>query len=192
MTNTTDARASVSPTAIRIVEAFQTLDGKRFHDLAEAKTHTRNERLMAIYKKLLQTDPKFARLDPDLFVAACVIQGRFIGLAATDEMIPVPAAPEPMTRAEYVQNRDAIDPRPGIATTQRPTEPQWAKDFVQSDPGTRAPEAAKSVVVEGKSLSAREMAERLARTSQGFTSKRDEMDQLEDDLAHILKEGNVG
>ena len=175
MTNATDARTNVSPTAIRIVEAFQTLDGKRFHDLTEAKTHTRNERLMAIYKKLLQTDPKFARLDPDLFVAACVIQGRFIGLAATDEMIPVPAAPEPV--------------KPPVPA---PEQPQWAKDFVQSAPGTSAPETAKSVVVEGKSLSAREMAERLARTTQGFTSKRDELDDLEDDLAHILKEGNVG
>ena len=185
MTNTTDARASVSPTAIRIVEAFQTLDGKRFHDLTEAKTHTRNERLMAIYKKLLQTDPKFARLDPDLFVAACVIQGRFIGLAATDEMIPVPAAPEPV--------------KPPVPA---PEQPQWAKDFVQTERGASAPETQaaqrmeKSVVIESKSLSAREMAERLARTTHaanhGVTSKREEMDDLEADLALILKEGNVG
>lgn len=114
-------------TAIHIVDAFQTLDGQRFHSLVEARTHTRNERLMAIYKKLMETDPKFARLDADLFVAACVLMGQHIGIAATDPMEPVRAEKVVQTadearaasRAAYVQTPPVRMTHPGVVSREQ-------------------------------------------------------------------------
>lgn len=73
---------------IQTVLAYKTGDGQRFHDLEEARNHTRRSLLGFRYDKLCKEDPNFAKLDRDLFVEACYRSGTLIGEIMRDTLSP--------------------------------------------------------------------------------------------------------
>lgn len=73
---------------IQTVLAYKTGDGQKFHDLEEARNHTRKSLLGLQYDKLCKEDPNFAKMDRDLFVEACYRSGTLIGEIMRDALSP--------------------------------------------------------------------------------------------------------
>lgn len=114
---------------ITITAAFQTRDGKKFYDLAEAQGHTRDQKLTAQYSKLLRSTPEFARVPVDLFV-------QLMKVAATDahEILTEPLDPvgregktirptgAPGLGSGYAPHKDPSADRPSNGDPTRPVD----------------------------------------------------------------------
>lgn len=77
------------PLVIMTVPAYQTSDGERFHDLAEAQTHQRRALYSTTYDKLCQSDAtKYAKIDRALFIDAMMAVGTHVGFIANEKLEP--------------------------------------------------------------------------------------------------------
>lgn len=74
---------------IKTVPAFQAADGQKFHDLSEAQGYTRKQMLAAAHGAACKVDPKFARLDRDLFIDICLHSGKLIGSIMAEPLEPM-------------------------------------------------------------------------------------------------------
>jgi len=73
---------------IKTVPAYQAADGKRFHDLTEARVHTRDKMLESMIATAIKDHPEFARLDKPLLKEFLLKTGTVAGKIMAEPLEP--------------------------------------------------------------------------------------------------------
>lgn len=106
--------------AIKQIPGFQTHDGQKFHNLADAQNHTKDSLILGLFEGLCRTEHRFSRLDAGLFKDAVKRIGVQIAQVIQDPMEPArPVGKAPELAMPY---GTLHDPQPG-ETIQRAKDP---------------------------------------------------------------------
>ena len=74
---------------IKIAPSYTAADGKRFLDLAEAQTHTRDRMLESAIVLATKQNPEFARLDKPLLKEFLLLSGAVVGQIMAEKLEPL-------------------------------------------------------------------------------------------------------
>lgn len=80
---------------IKTVPAYESADGKKFHDLGEAQSHTREQMLQAAVRAAIKDRAEFSRLDNRLLVDFLLLAGKSVGAIMAEPLMPIVMNPVP-------------------------------------------------------------------------------------------------
>ncbi len=117
---------------IKVVPAYQTADGKKFHEPAEAQSYTRNAMLDSVISAATKERPEFAKLEPVLLRDFLLRVGKHVGAVMAEPLEPqaiVNTTPESEARLVAAVKSAAAAPQTAYLEPGRKLEasgrPRW-------------------------------------------------------------------
>lgn len=93
---------------IKTVAAYAAADGKRFHELGEAQTYTRDKMLDSLIATACKNNPEFARLDKPLLKDFLLLTGTMAGAIMAEPLQPNMTAVTNTPRAGESEAQSAV------------------------------------------------------------------------------------